>query len=78
MRGWALVAANRVVDAVAEVRAALDVNPWATWCHSTPAQYLWYNDEAEAALSLARDAALGHGCDCLRRLARCWPRRRGW
>jgi DNA-binding winged helix-turn-helix (wHTH) protein/Tfp pilus assembly protein PilF len=57
MRGWALVAANRVADAVAEVRTALDVNPWTTWCHGILTQYLWYNGEAEAALSFARDAA---------------------
>ena len=57
MRGWALVAANRVVDAVVELRMAVDINPWATWCHGTLAQYLWFNGEAEAALSVAREAA---------------------
>jgi tetratricopeptide (TPR) repeat protein len=56
MRGWALVAARRVPDAVADLRAALDINPWATWCHGALAQYVWYNGEAEAGLSLARDA----------------------
>jgi hypothetical protein len=40
MRGWALVAARRVPDAVADLRAALDINPWATWCHGALAQYV--------------------------------------
>jgi tetratricopeptide (TPR) repeat protein len=57
MRGWALIAASRVDEAVAEMRTALDVNPWATWAQSVLTQYLWFKGEAEAALSLARDAA---------------------
>jgi tetratricopeptide (TPR) repeat protein len=56
MHGWALVAAKRVADAVVEVRTALDINPWATWCHSNLVQYLWFGGHAEAALSVAREA----------------------
>ncbi len=57
LRGWALVAAGRIEDAVAELREAIDINPWSPWCGDTLAHCLWFSGRAETALQVARENA---------------------
>jgi len=56
LRGWAYMAAGRVLDAVAEVRAALELNRWGNWFSGLLAQYLFFAGDHEAALVEARAA----------------------
>jgi tetratricopeptide (TPR) repeat protein len=50
------MAAGRSLDAVAEVRAALDLNRWGNWYSGLLAQYLFFAGDREAALIEARAA----------------------
>jgi DNA-binding winged helix-turn-helix (wHTH) protein len=56
LRGWALLAAGRIREAVAEVETAAALNPWASWYSGMPAQYLFLAGEHDAALARGRDA----------------------
>ena len=56
LRGWGYMAAGRTLDAVAEVRAALDLNRWGNWYSGLLAQYLMFAGDREAALIEARAA----------------------
>jgi tetratricopeptide (TPR) repeat protein len=56
LRGWGYMAAGRTQDAVAEVRAALDLNRWGNWYSGLLAQYLLFAGDREAALIEARAA----------------------
>ena len=56
LRGWGYTAAGRTLDAVAEVRAALDLNRWGNWYSGLLAQYLFFAGDREAALIEARTA----------------------
>jgi tetratricopeptide (TPR) repeat protein len=54
LRGWGYMAAGRTLDAVAEVRAAFDLNRWGNWYSGILAQYLFFARDGEAALIEAR------------------------
>ena len=54
---WALVAAGRMAAAVAEIRASMELNPWAGWTSGALGQYLYFAGDAEAGLREARAAA---------------------
>jgi DNA-binding winged helix-turn-helix (wHTH) protein/tetratricopeptide (TPR) repeat protein len=56
LRGWVLAAAGRIDEAVDELRAALDVNPWSPWYPGMYAQYLMFAGKHSAALDAAREA----------------------
>jgi tetratricopeptide (TPR) repeat protein len=56
LRGWVYIAAGRTLDAVTEVRTALDLNRWGNWYSGLLAQYLFFAGERPAALSEARAA----------------------
>lgn len=56
LRGWAMVAARRMGDAVADVRAALAMNPYATWCPPALCLFRWLAGDLHGALELGRDA----------------------
>jgi tetratricopeptide (TPR) repeat protein len=56
LRGWGYMAAGRTLDAVAEVRAALDLNRWGNWYSGLLAQYLFFAGDREEALIEARAA----------------------
>ena len=56
LHGWALIAAGRVQDAVEEMRACSELNPWAGWSSGVLAQYLYFSGDSAAAIAHARDA----------------------
>lgn len=56
LRGWGYMAAGRTLEAVAEVRTALDLNRWGNWYSGLLAQYLFIAGDREAALIEARAA----------------------
>jgi DNA-binding winged helix-turn-helix (wHTH) protein len=56
-RGWSLLAAGRVSEAVAEVIAAAELNPWSPWYSGMPAHYLFLAGKLDDALARGRDAA---------------------
>jgi tetratricopeptide (TPR) repeat protein len=56
LRGWGYMAAGRTHDAVAEVRAALELNRWGNWYSGLLAQYLFFAGERTVALVEARAA----------------------
>jgi DNA-binding winged helix-turn-helix (wHTH) protein len=56
LRGWGYMAAGRPQDALAEVRAALDLNRWGNWYSGLLAQYLFFAGDREAAIIEARAA----------------------
>jgi DNA-binding winged helix-turn-helix (wHTH) protein len=56
LRGWGYMAAGRTQDAVAEVRAALELNRWGNWYSGLLAQYLFFAGDRQAALAEARAA----------------------
>jgi tetratricopeptide (TPR) repeat protein len=56
LRGWGYMAAGRTLDAVADVRAALDLNRWGNWYSGLLAQYLFFAGDRQAALIEARAA----------------------
>lgn len=56
LHGWVLLADGRAAQAVAEVRAALELNPFGHWYSGMYAQYLLYQGERDAALAARRDA----------------------
>jgi DNA-binding winged helix-turn-helix (wHTH) protein len=56
LRGWGYMAAGRTLDAVAEVRAALELNRWGNWYSGLLAQYLFFAGDREASLIEARAA----------------------
>lgn len=57
LHAWALVAAGRVGEAVAEIRASVELNPWAGWTSGGLGQYLYFAGDAEAGLREVRAAA---------------------
>jgi len=57
LRGWAFVAAGRLDDAVADLRTAMEMNPWSPWCGDPYAQYLWFAGHSEAAWAAAKEHA---------------------
>jgi DNA-binding winged helix-turn-helix (wHTH) protein len=57
LHGWALIAAGRVREAVAEVIAAAELNPWSPWYSGMPAHYLFLAGKLDDALARGRDAA---------------------
>jgi predicted Zn-dependent protease len=56
LHGWVLLAEDRPGDAVAEVRAAIELNPFAHWYCGMYAQYLLFAGKGEAALAAGREA----------------------
>lgn len=56
LHGWALLADDRPREAVAEVRTALELNPFGSWYSGLYPQYLLFAGEKDAALAAGRDA----------------------
>jgi DNA-binding winged helix-turn-helix (wHTH) protein/Tfp pilus assembly protein PilF len=56
LRGWAFVAAGHVEDAIADLRTAMEINPWSPWCGDPYAQYLWFAGRSEAAWQAAKES----------------------
>jgi tetratricopeptide (TPR) repeat protein len=56
LHGWVLLLDARPLEAVAEVHAALELNPFASWFCGMYAQYLLYAGERETAIAAGRDA----------------------
>ena len=56
LHGWAMLADNRPREAVAEVQAALELNPFGSLYSGLHPQYLLFAGEKDAALAAERDA----------------------
>jgi DNA-binding winged helix-turn-helix (wHTH) protein len=56
LHGWVLLVDGRPLDAVAEVHAALQLNPFASWFCGMHAQYLLFAGERDAAIAAARES----------------------
>jgi DNA-binding winged helix-turn-helix (wHTH) protein len=56
LHGWLLLADGRPGDAVQEVRAAIELNPFAHWFSGMYSQYLLFAGDGKAALAAGRDA----------------------
>jgi tetratricopeptide (TPR) repeat protein len=56
LHGWALLADDRPREAVAEVRTALELNPFGSWYSGLYPQYLLFAGEKDAALAAGREA----------------------
>lgn len=56
LHAWALVAAGRIHEAVREMKASTDLNPWAGWNSGLLGLYRMFAGENDAALADARNA----------------------
>ncbi len=56
LHGWVLLADGRPKEAVAEVRKALELNPYGSWYAGLYPQYLFFAGESDAALIAGREA----------------------
>jgi len=66
LHAWVLLVDARPLEAVAEVRTALELNPFASWFCGMYPQYLLFAGEREAAIAAGREAirrfpAIDHG-----------------
>ncbi|NJD32760.1 MAG: hypothetical protein FIB04_12845 [Gammaproteobacteria bacterium] len=57
LHAWALIAAGRLDEAVAEMKASHALNPWAGWSSGVLAMYLFFSGEDAAAIAHARESA---------------------